>query len=137
MRRLAWLSQISPPAALVVVAAGLGWATREHLAVALALGVPAFVALTKADMVDESALDCLVQDVRWGCWRARGRLWVGVGWVLGFVPRGASSRRVWHCLWPGGSSRCRLRTIGLSSSVSPAAEPAQQQQQQQLTQMTK
>lgn len=47
-------------------AVGVSWATREHLAVALALGVPAFVVLTKADLLerDEAALDSLVADVR-------------------------------------------------------------------------
>lgn len=45
--------------------AGVSWVTREHLAVALALGVPAFVVLTKADLAaDEAALDCAVEDIR-------------------------------------------------------------------------
>ena len=46
--------------------AGVSCVTREHLAVALALGVPTFVALTKADLAtgEEQLSDSLVDDIR-------------------------------------------------------------------------
>ncbi|GAB4819226.1 hypothetical protein N2152v2_006272 [Parachlorella kessleri] len=62
------LSCMLPDYAMLCVCAvsGVSWVSREHLAVALALGVPTFVVLTKVDLVagEEQLSDSLVDDIR-------------------------------------------------------------------------
>lgn len=43
---------------------GVSWVTREHLAVALALGIPTFVALTKSDLASEAAVQQAAGEIR-------------------------------------------------------------------------
>jgi GTPase len=43
---------------------GLGHVGRQHLAVALALEVPLLVAVTKADITEQSALNTLTTETR-------------------------------------------------------------------------
>jgi hypothetical protein len=50
---------------------GVSQATREHLAVALALGIPLLVCITKADLASEAAVAQVADDVRWAAgWQA-------------------------------------------------------------------
>lgn len=46
---------------------GLGRVGRQHLAVALALELPLLVAVTKADIAEQAALDALTADIRCDC----------------------------------------------------------------------
>ena len=47
----------------VCTSAGLSWTTLEHLAAALALGVPPFVVLTKADLAPAGRVEALAAEV--------------------------------------------------------------------------
>lgn len=42
----------------------MSWVTREHLAVSIALGIPLFIALTKADLASEAALQQVAAEIR-------------------------------------------------------------------------
>ena len=59
------LTSTSPDYAMLCVCAaqGLSWVTRDHLAVALALGVPAFVVVTRVDAVEESRVMEVLNEV--------------------------------------------------------------------------
>ena len=39
--------------------------SREHLAVALALGIPLAVAITKSDLAPEGAVQQAAEEIRW------------------------------------------------------------------------
>lgn len=47
--------------------------SREHLAVALALGIPLAVAITKSDLAPEGAVQQAAEEIRWAS------SWVGAG----------------------------------------------------------
>ena len=87
---LCGLTALLPDYVLLCVsaaAAGVSWVTREHLAVALALGIPVFVAVTKADLVPAGAVQQVADEMRWvgageGRGGARRR---AAGWLAGWL----------------------------------------------------
>ncbi|KAL4421140.1 hypothetical protein ABPG77_000775 [Micractinium sp. CCAP 211/92] len=48
----------------VHAATGMSWVTREHLAVSIALGIPLFIALAKADLASEGAVQQVAAEIR-------------------------------------------------------------------------
>ncbi|KAL4451725.1 hypothetical protein ABPG75_007387 [Micractinium tetrahymenae] len=60
------LTCMLPDYALLCVnaATGMSWVTREHLAVAIALGIPLFIALTKSDLASEAAVQQVATEIR-------------------------------------------------------------------------
>lgn len=59
------LTSTAPDYAMLCVCAaqGMSWVTRDHLAVALALGVPAFIVITRVDAVEESRVQQSIDEV--------------------------------------------------------------------------
>ena len=60
------MTALFPDYAMICVCAvsGISWVTREHLAIALALGVPPFLVLTKADLVSEDRLESIANEIK-------------------------------------------------------------------------
>ncbi|PRW57468.1 Two-component response regulator ARR14 isoform 1 [Chlorella sorokiniana] len=60
------LTTLLPDCVLLCVSAtaGVSWVSREHLAVALALGIPLAVAITKSDLAPEGAVQQAAEEIR-------------------------------------------------------------------------
>lgn len=48
----------------VSAVAGVSWVTREHLAVGIALGIPLFITITKADLASDAAVQAVAAEIR-------------------------------------------------------------------------
>ena len=109
---LCGLTALLPDYVLLCVsaaAAGVSWVTREHLAVALALGIPVFVAVTTADLAPAGAVQQVADEMRW----------VGACTAVAQRPAAALLPAGWLADWPSFQPCC-----GLNRPVLPITAPA-------------